>query len=95
MPRLQRDANDNLRNAGEGGRRDFNSFLKLDQSTGGGSKPSKSFFEPEKLKTKMEKDYLMHLAEKPVMMELEEAAQYDGYGEEFPLDEGTNNDLMG
>lgn len=41
----------------------------------------------------MEKDYLMHLAEKPVLVELEEAVNQ--YGDEFPLDEGTNNDLMG
>ena len=35
----------------------------------------------------------MHLAEKPVLVELEEAVNQ--YGDEFPLDEGTNNDLMG
>ena len=40
----------------------------------------------------MEKDYLMHLAEKPVMMELEEQ---DEYGNEMMMDDGTNNDLMG
>lgn len=31
---------------------------------------SKDYFRAEKLRTRTEKDYLMHLAEKPVMMEL-------------------------
>ena len=32
---------------------------------------TKDFFVAEKLKTRTEKDYLMHLAEKPVMQEME------------------------
>ena len=41
----------------------------------------------------MEKDYLMHLAEKPVLMELDEVNNQ--YGDEILLDEGTNSDMMG
>jgi len=32
---------------------------------------TKDFFVAEKLRTRTEKDYLMHLAEKPVMLEME------------------------
>ena len=35
----------------------------------------------------------MHLAEKPVLMELEDDNNH--YGDEILLEEGTNNDLMG
>ena len=62
VPRLQRDLKDNLKQRPN----DFNIFSKLDDPF----KSDKAFFEPEKLKTKTEKDYLMHLAEKPVMIEL-------------------------
>ena len=34
---------------------------------------SKEFFKADRLRTRTEKDYLMHLAEKPVMLEMEAA----------------------
>lgn len=94
----------NLRPESGRGRKDPGPFANLDDSQLKKGKASKDFFEPEKLKTKTEKDYLMHLAANPVLMELEDAdagGVYDGYdaggyGDDIMMmDANTNNDLMG
>ena len=76
VPRLHRDPHSQkqlLSALTAGINNDHNSLLDEFMKNGDSDRlrrESKEFFKAERLKTRTEKDYLMHLAEKPVMIEL-------------------------